>query len=299
MAQYAVTADDRSWFGRCRRAWDLGAVARQGLRPVAPAGATGLERAMLEALAVHYFPGMWSWDRTIVEPLVFAAFERAHGPPDARPLVEEFLRWARGVDRFTPLRVEVEVDVHVPDPVLPDTHLASPDGAAVRYRDRIALVMVDEDDRYWLGDHRIVEEFAVGDELVLDERGVLAGWAWDEIDLASTIAGNQYTEIRVDPPAFRRTRVPRSAVEKDGAASRLGRAVLEMLAADLVIEPSPEWPHCAHCSFRAPCIAMNRGEDPRAMLATRYRARGPDVLEEGRLGGVSWGMGRGAAPPHL
>ena len=33
------------------------------------------------------------------------------------------------------------------------------------------------------------------------------------------------------------------------------------------------------------------------MLATRYRARGPDVLEEGRLGGVSWGMGRGAAPP--
>ena len=205
MAQYVVTADDRSWFGRCRRAWDLGAVARQGLQPVAPAGAAGLERAMLEALAVHYFPGMWSWDRTIVEPLVFAAFDRAHGPPDARPLVEEFLRWARGVDRFTPLRVEVEIDVHVPDPVLPDTHLATPDGAAVRYRDRIALVMVDDDDRYWLGDHRVVEEFAADDELVLDERGVLACWAWDEIELATTIAGIQYTEIRVDPPAFRRT----------------------------------------------------------------------------------------------
>ena len=78
-----------------------------------------------------------------------------------------------------------------------------------------------------------------------------------------------------------------------------GASVLEMLAPDLVIEPTPEWSHCARCAFRAPCIAMNRGDDPGALLATRYRARGPDVLEEGRLGGVSWGMGRGAAPPHL
>jgi hypothetical protein len=36
--------------------------------------------------------------------------------------------------------------------------------------------------------------------------GALACWAWDEIELATTIAGIQYTEIRVDPPAFRRTR---------------------------------------------------------------------------------------------
>jgi hypothetical protein len=44
---------------------------------------------------------------------------------------------------------------------------------------------------------------------------------------------------------------------------------------------------------------MNRGENAEAMLATRYRPRPPDALEEGRLGGMSWGMGRGAAPPHL
>jgi hypothetical protein len=299
MAQYVVTAEDRAWFGRCRRAWDLAAVARQGLEPVAPREADGTDRAIREALAVHYFPGMWSWDRTIVEPLVFAAYDRARGPSDVRPLLDEFLRWAAGADRFTPLRVEVEIDVHVADPVLPDTHLSTPDGAAVRFRDRIALVLVDDDDRYWLGDHRVVDVFAAGDELLLDERGVLACWAWDEIELATTVAGIQYTEIRLDPPAFRRTAVPRSAVEKEGAANRLGRQVLEMLAPDLVVEPTPEWTHCARCAFRMPCVAMNRGEDPRAMLATRYRARGPDVLEEGRLGGVSWGMGRGAAPPHL
>jgi hypothetical protein len=299
MAQYVVTADDRSWFGRCRRAWDLGAVARRSLEPVATPVPEHTERAIRDALAVHYFPGMWSWDRSIVDPLVLAAYDRTQGPERLRRLVEDYPAWAAGTDRFTPLRVEVEIDVHVPDPVLPNTHLATPDGAAARYRDRIALVLVDDDGRYWLGDHRVVDEFAAGDELLLDERGVLACWAWDEIELAGTVAGVQYTEIRLEPPAFRRTAVARTAVEKEGAANRLGRQVLEMFTPDLVIEPTPEWSHCARCAFRMPCIAMNRGDDPRALLATRYRTRGPDVLEEGRLGGVSWGMGRGAAPPHL
>jgi len=296
MAQYVVTADDRAWFGRCRRAWDLGAVARHGLEPVTTPGTDDTDRAIREALAVHYFPGMWSWERTIVEPLVFAAYDRAHGPREVRPLLDDFLRWAADADRFTPLRVEVEIDVHVADPVLPDTHLSTPEGAAVRFRDRIALVLVDDDDRYWLGDHRVVDEFAAADELLLDERGVLACWAWDEIELATTVSGIQYTEIRLDPPAFRRTAVSRTAVEKEGAARRLGRQVLEMLAPDLVVEPTPEWSHCARCAFRLPCIAMNRGDDAEGLLAA-YDARGPDLLEEGRLGGMSWGMGRGAAPP--
>src|SRR6476619_5711721 len=174
MPQFVVTADDREWFHLCRRAWDFGARARRSLVP-APArepSATdsppdALGRAVLDALAVHYFPGMWSWDRTIVDPLVLAAYDRAHGPEGMRRLVEEYPAWAAGADRFTPLRVEVEIDVHVPDPVLADTHLATPDGAAARYRDRIALVLVDDDDRHWLGDHRVVEEFATDDELAL------------------------------------------------------------------------------------------------------------------------------------
>jgi hypothetical protein len=40
---------------------------------------------------------------------------------------------------------------------------------------------------------------------------------------------------------------------------------------------------------------MNRATT--ASLLTAYDVRGPDLLEEGRLGGMSWGMGRGAAPP--
>jgi hypothetical protein len=44
---------------------------------------------------------------------------------------------------------------------------------------------------------------------------------------------------------------------------------------------------------------LNRGEDASDLLAECYRERPPDQLEEGRLGGISWGMGRGAAPPHF
>ena len=72
MPKFVVTPDDREWFGRCRRAWDLGARARRGLVPhAAPLEPDGsLVVALRAALAVHYFPGMWAWDRTIVEPLV-------------------------------------------------------------------------------------------------------------------------------------------------------------------------------------------------------------------------------------
>ena len=119
-----------------------------------------LGRAIRDALAVHYFPGMWSWDRAIVDPLVLAAYDRAGGPHRRPVPARRVPRWAAGVDRFTPLRVEVDIDVHVPDPVLPHTHLATPDGAPVRYRDRIQLVMVDDDDEIWVGEHRIVREFA-------------------------------------------------------------------------------------------------------------------------------------------
>ena len=132
--------------------------------------------------------------------------------------MQDYPAWAAGTDRFTPLRVEVDIDVHVPDPVLPDTHLATPDGAAVRYRDRIALVLVDDDDRYWLGDHRVVDEFAADDELRSTSaassragRGTRSSWRRRSPAI-------QYTEIRVDPPAFRRTAVARTAAEKEGAA---------------------------------------------------------------------------------
>jgi hypothetical protein len=300
VAQYVVTPEDRAWFERCRRAWDLGALGRQGLELATPAvEPAGAVPALRDALAVHYFPGMWAWERSIVEPLVLAAFDRRHGPDRARSVLERFQQWALDHDLFTPLRVEVDVDVRVPDPTRADEELVARRGRAVHYRDRIDAVVADDDDRHWIGQHRVVAAFAPEDELVLDERGVLACWAWERFQLAETVEGTMYTELQLDPPAFRRTTIARTRAEKDDAAARLGWAVLEMLHPDLVIQPTPAWTHCATCAFRTPCIAMNRGGPAEALLRVGYRERPPDVLEEGRLGGVSWGLGRGAAPPRL
>ena len=299
MPSYVVTAEDRAWFDRCRRAWDLSALARRALAPAGPpTPREQLELAFRSALAVHYFPGMWHWDRSIVAPLVRAAFTRDGGTASDLDLLAAFEAWAPTVDDFTPVRVEPDVDVQVPDPGRPGDDLVAAPGLAVRYRDRIPLVVLDRQDRCWLGWHRIVDDFADAEELALDERGALACWVWEQTELAATVEGVLYTEVRIDPIACRRTAVPRTAVTKAGAATRLGRTALAMLEPDPRVDPTPAWSHCSRCAFRAPCLALNRGDDAGPLLAG-YRQRPPDVLEEGRLGGASWGMGRGAAPPHF
>ena len=63
-------------------------------------------------------------------------------------------------------------------------------------------------------------------------------------------------------------------------------------------------PHAGVGALRAVPVprAVHRdepGDDPGAMLARdAIDVRGPDVLEEGRLGGVQLGHGPRRAPPH-
>jgi hypothetical protein len=296
---YVVTAADRAWFARCRRAWDLGALGRRALEPVAAPIDDPLSRAMRAALAVHYYPGMWAWDRSIVGPLAAAAYDRERGPLEGRRLLGEFQRWSVATDRFTPLRVEADLDVPVPDPSRPSHDLASRDGERVRYRDRIPLVLVDgSDERTWLGEHRVVEAFAHPDELALDERLLTACWAWEQVELHAPVVGVYVTELRTDGQ-LQRTVVRHTTTSKRLAALRLGAAVRAMLADDVSLDPTPAWSHCCACSFRSPCLALNQGDDAEPLLAAGFRPRPPDVIEEGRLGGASWGMGRGAAPLHF
>jgi hypothetical protein len=287
-----LAAADRVWFGRCRRAWDFGALARRALE--VPAGEPGrLERAMRAALAVHYFPGMWRWDRTIVAPLVLAAFVDGGGCDDERAVVEAFQRWSAGRDNFTPVRIEADIDVRVPDPDRPADDMAGRDGTAVRYRDRVALVLLDQDDRCWLGHHRVVSTFADLDALALDERRLTACWAWEAMELATTVEGVQYTEIRPAPFAVRRTLVVHGPGAKRAAAARLGRTVQQMLAPDVPVEPTPDWMRCAECGFRRPCIALNQGRDAeRCWLPT---ASGPPA--RWRKGGWAAPAGASAAAP--
>jgi hypothetical protein len=98
---------------------------------------------------------------------------------------------------------------------------------------------------------------------------------------------------------FRRTRIPRDRAELEAAGARLAAEALDMVDPGLRLYPNPAPEHCGSCQFVAPCLAIERGGDLRAVLAAAYRDRGPDRVEPGRLGVATWGTGRGAAPPRF
>lgn len=150
---------DWASFRRCRRQWDFAARPRRNLEPLA--ARPDLDRAIRDTLAVYYFPGMWDWDRSITQPLVVQGLARAlAGQPELLPvgrrLLDRYFSWVPGMDRFSPVLVEPEYDVLVPDPAEPSSGLVTAAGAAVRYRGRIDLLAVDQYDAYWIVRHRLV-----------------------------------------------------------------------------------------------------------------------------------------------
>ena len=96
-----------------------------------------------------------------------------------------------------------------------------------------------------------------------------------------------------------RTRILRDRAELEAMGARLAAEALEMVDPGLRLYPSPAPEHCGSCQFVAPCLAMERGDDVRAVLEAGYRDRGPERVEPGRLGAATWGTGRGAAPPRF
>jgi hypothetical protein len=207
---------DRLWFKRCRRSWDFGSRLRRNLEPAESRYVLDLDRALRDGLAVYYFPGMWEWDRKVVLPLAFAAFEKAlhrqresheltaaeeadwdRGLTAGQQVLEQYLAWAPVADRFWPVRVETDFDVQIPDPATADTDLVSPDGRVVRYGGRVDLLLVDEHDAYWVVRHRLVDEFTPTDLLLLDDELVAACWAWELFYLGMRISGTIHNELRI------------------------------------------------------------------------------------------------------
>jgi hypothetical protein len=308
-----ITAADRRAFKRCRRAWDFGSRLRQGWEPAGePAGADPAA-AIRAALAVWYFPGMWEWGREIVRPLALEAHRKvvagwpagfddvAAGGED---LLARYFEWAPAADVFTPLRVETDVQVSIPDPADPRHDLAAADGAAVHFSDRVDLLVLDPFNVHWLVQHRIGAGWAAPDALTLDEAGAACCWAWGRSYLGMDIAGVIYNELRTDAGGgpeewFRRTVVRRGPAELERVRHKLGAEARDMTSAGLAVYPAPAWDVCSTCAFRPPCIALDAGADAQAVLDAGYRPRPPAVEPEGRLGGATWSVGRGAAPPKF
>ena len=380
---FVITEADRASFRRCHRQWDFGAGTRQNLEPLQPPAVPDLDRALRDALAVYYYPGMWDWDRGVRLPLVIQGFERAlarqaercGGGADpgvwqeqleaGRGLLARYFEWAPAMDRFAPVLTEPDYEVTVLDPARQTAGLVTASGEAVRYRGRIDLMAVDAQDAYWIVRHRLVDgDWPPTEELAADEEAITACWAWEQFYIGMAITGTVWNELRRPSPAaprperpreaagrwprfrwrtsarptvrqhepsgggrsipqhrrmyaqarrprraapveqhvspgFRRTWLRHRPAEVAAAGRRLGTDVAEMARDDLAVVPSPSDRHCGACPFREPCQAMLAGQDAGPILSSRYRGRPPDILEEGRLGGGAWGMGRGAAPPRF
>lgn len=251
-------------------------------------------------------------------------------------LLQRYFDWAQVVDDFVPVRVATDFDVAVPDPQDPSHDLATPSGQPIRYTGRVDLLVADADNSCWIVEHRLVDgPWANLDDLLLEERASSFCWAWELFFLGMKVAGVIYAEVQrrgaaarllePDPApaapaehrriaaeasmvpegvytrelrgAFRRTRVPLSREELVRRRDQLAYESLDMVAENVRVYPNPTPDHCGPCPFRGPCLAPTVGHDRNDVLRRSYRARDPEAVVEGRLGGVTWAMGRGAAPP--
>ena len=205
MVDYRVTAEDRAAFKRCRRQWDFGSIHRQRLQPLGPPP-IDLTRAVRDALAVYYYPGMWDWQAAIVLPLVRKAFMRsiAEAPPSPErlevldlgsDLLERYFEWAPSLDDFGPLKIETDVEVLIPDIREPERALLTAEGERVLYTERVAMVAADGADEYWVVQHCVVPEWRTVESLLLDEGAIAACWAWEQTYLGMDVAGTIHNEI--------------------------------------------------------------------------------------------------------
>jgi len=276
-------------FKCCRRAWDLGSRSRQNYEPVQPTQAFDFDKAMHEALALYYFPGMWEWNREVVIPMVLEGFIRSMREQRDRCLkrrafsAEEeqawnehleigesilvhYSEWAPATDRFEPIRVAPDFEVNIPDPTLPGQDLVAPGSTPVvpiRYRGRFDALAMDGHDAYWIIEHRIGEAFADLDLLLLDEQSVAACWAWQIFCPGMRIAGVIYNELRkAIPVRLGATALPaRSVLTQQGALKRrTPPAQLRGLYRKAVQEPEKRIEQQGNEFFRRTQIARSQNE---------------------------------------
>src|SRR5438094_6783569 len=220
-----IRAYERTAFKRCRRAWDFGSRSRQNYEPLVPARAFDLEKAVHDALALWYFPGMWEWDRSLVRGFAMEGFHKSMRKQldayaavadvseaqdeewqaqvgEGERLLDRYFAWAPGVDAFSPVRVNTDFDANVPDPATTGVDLVAPGGGPIHYQGSVDALVVDAYDAYWIMDHRVVfeGEWENLNQLLLDEQIIAACWAWEIFYYGMKIAGTIHNELRLGAP---------------------------------------------------------------------------------------------------
>ena len=320
-----VTEAERASFLRSGRPWDVAAGMRpnirqnmrQNLEPANRPAAPDLDRAIRDALAVYYFPGMWDWDNGVRLPLVGQELDRTltgEARDEARALLERYIRWAPNVDRFAPVLVETDFEATVLDP--DGAAVVTAGGEPIRYRGRIDLMAVDQHDAYWIVRHRLVDgDWPATEELIKDEEALAACWAWEQFYLGMAVTGTIYNELsrtRGRSRPWLRLGAARRAVRQHepsggGRSIPQHRRMYARAREPARVKPVEQrtgrgfrrtW--LRHTAGDVAAAGLRLGADVAEMARSDgFWPRPVGNPEEGRLGGRSWAMGRGAAPPKF
>jgi hypothetical protein len=105
-------------------------------------------------------------------------------------MLNHYFQWAPTVDRFTPVRVEVEFEVPIA------LRLGDDD---IVYQGRLDGIVQDEQGWYWILEHKTAGQFANMEHLPLDEQLTSYGWAMQH-QLGIQIKGAIYSEALKDIP---------------------------------------------------------------------------------------------------
>lgn len=309
MSDHVIDLSERAAFRRCRRAWDFSAASRRNLSP--NEGPTGfdLPAALKVALAAYYFPAMSGWSRSVVRPIALDAYAKAsraqagsggdgagagsaaagrswdEAVESGRRLLDRYFDWAPDVDDFIGVRAAAGFDVPIADPGRPGAAVAGPGGAAIRLRGIVDLLAVDDHNRTWVVEHRLVEgPWCDPEVLRLDDHATTLCWAAED-QYFSPVSGVIVTELRLRPDGavaggdhFRRTRIRMSPHQLRSLRRQVAAELPVMVSEPVALYPSPSPTTCAGCPFLAPCEVMQAGQDPGLLLAASYHERVPEVI---------------------
>jgi hypothetical protein len=194
---------------------------RRDLVPLARAAPFDFDQAVHAGLAAYYLPAMDDWSRSIVRPLAVEGFRRAMREAraayeDAATLdAEAAAAWERHVrlgelvlhhyfafaaafDDFDSVLADEDLWVPVPDPDHPGRELGTPDGRPVRFLCRLDQLISDDDDEWWVVDHRVGrDEWADDAFLVGDLDTVRTWWALEVAYPQIYVAGTVHNELLV------------------------------------------------------------------------------------------------------
>lgn len=192
-----------------------------GRRDPRRAGApTEIDVAVRAALAVHYFPGMWEWERAIVGPLSRGALGRSLSDLRERggatstelggmnllalgeDVLDHYAAWAAQADDFVPLQAEFEIDAAVPDPDVPGQDLANLSGQPVHFRARVPLSLRTPDGSVWLAQYRVGNDWEELSVHLRDEHARCLAWGWERDLMDRRIAGTVHVELLAVAPAW-------------------------------------------------------------------------------------------------